>query len=148
MRAPDIRLRPMPGRRVVATPQALDAVLSAGWPEEAVVVLRTAPDEAVGVGARGPLDGLIAHDRHAIDVEESALAGCWLTATELGALVVPHLDWPLTAEERRPALEQGKVAGVPAKLWLAGPGDPRGAALLVVNRVYAAEIAERLGVAW
>jgi hypothetical protein len=47
-------------------------------------------------------------------------------------------SWPLPAE--RPALAQGKVAGVPAKLLLDGDG-----ALLVVQTAYADDLEARSG---
>ena len=135
MPAPE--LRPLPSRRVVATSAALDA---ARW-RGASAVLRLAPDEALGVGATA----VAVDDPAAIDLPEAAFAGAWLSADEVAALVVPHLEWPLPAAG--PALAQGKVAGVPAKLWFPPAGDPRGAALLVTHAALAHELADRLGLA-
>lgn len=140
---PEPRLAPLRARRVVADPAALDG---ARWPApdgDALVILRIAPDEAVAIGAAEPA-GLA--DPDAIDEPEAGLVGCWLSTAQLERIVVPHLEWRLPALPARPALAQGKVAGVPAKLWLAEPGDPRGAALLVAMRAHAADLAERLGV--
>ncbi|MFM2106388.1 MAG: hypothetical protein RL338_1420 [Chloroflexota bacterium] len=135
MPAPE--LRSLPSRRVVATPEALDAARWSGGS----TVLRLAPDEALGVGATA----VAVDDPAAIDLPEAGFVGAWLSADELAALVVPHLEWPLPAA--RPALAQGKVAGVPAKLWLAPAGDARGAALLVTHAALAHELADRLGLA-
>ena len=63
--------------------------------------------------------------------------GSWLGPEELAAIVVPHIEWPLPAE--RPALAQGFVAGVPAKLWLKADG-----ALLLCAAAYAHELTDRL----
>ena len=52
--------------------------------------------------------------------------------------VAAHIEWSLPTE--RPALAQGSIAGVPAKLWLTEDG-----ATLVVQAAYAADLAERLG---
>jgi len=41
----------------------------------------------------------------------------------------------------RPALAQGSIAGVPAKLWLPADGD----ALLLTAAAYADELSRRLG---
>lgn len=85
------------------------------------MVLRTAPDEVFAVGA----SAVEISDPHAIVEPEAGFVGRWLTDAELAALVVPHLEWPLPTE--RPALAQGSVAGVPARIWLA-PADRGGRA--------------------
>jgi hypothetical protein len=120
-------LEPLRGLRVVADPAALDA---ARWHGDALTVLRFAPDDAFGIGARlVELD-----DEHAIVEAEVGYVGAWLPVED----VVPHLEWPLPAE--RPVLAQGSIAGVPAKLWLAGDGD----ALLLTAVAFADELAGRL----
>jgi hypothetical protein len=117
------------GGRVVADPAALDAARWKGDP----LVLRFAPDEAFAIGAAGgTLD-----DPDAILEPEAGFAGVWLTTEELLSLVVPHLEWPLP--ETRPALLQGTIAGVPAKLWLEGDR-----ALLITLAAYGNELEERL----
>jgi len=120
----------MTGTRVVASPEALDA---ARW-SEGTVVLRLAPDDVFAIGA-GEIE---VADEHAIVVDEAGFVGRWLDEDELHQQVVPHVDWqlPLT----RPALAQGLIAGVPAKLWLE---DDR--ALLLCATAYARELADRLG---
>ena len=133
-------LEQLHGLRVVADPAALDdarwsvgsvavaqgsAAAAAGSAAGAVavasggsarpggiVVLRIAPDEAFAVGATD----VEIRDPHAIVEPEAGFAGRWLTEAELGSLVAPHLEWPLPPE--RPALAQGSVAGVPARIWL------------------------------
>jgi hypothetical protein len=100
--------------RVVADPAALDA---ARWRGEDVSVLRFAPDDALGLGA----SAVDVDDVDAIVEAEAGYVGVWLSIGDLER----HLEWPLPTE--RPALAQGAVAGVPAKVWLPadGPGNGR-----------------------
>ena len=125
MRAPD-RIAAL---RVVASPVALDDL---AWTDDDVVALRLAPDDLLAVGAASvQLAG-----EHIV-VDEAGFVGWWLTPEEVTTDVLPHVDWPLPSE--RPALAQGLIAGVPAKLWLA---EDR--ALLLCNAAYAHELEERL----
>ena len=122
-------LEAMPGLRVVATPEALDGAL---WSEDAIV-LRFAPDDAFAIG----MSDVALADDGAIVEPERGFVGTWLTRDELVDHVQPHIEWPLPAA--RPALAQGLIAGVPAKLWLE---DDR--ALLLCAAAYAHELTERL----
>lgn len=124
-----LELETVRGVRVVASAGALDA---ARWSEDSVV-LRLAPDDAVAIGAVG----IEVDDEDAIVVDESGFVGAWLTPEEVSGRVVPHIEWPLPDE--RPALAQGFIAGVPAKLWLT---EDR--ALLLCPAAYAHELTERL----
>ena len=49
-----------------------------------------------------------------------------------------HIEWSLPVD--RPAFAQGSIAGVPAKLWLAGDRT----ALLLTATAYADELERRL----
>jgi len=120
-------LEPLHGLRVVADPAALDA---ARWHGDDVTVLRFAPDDALGLGALG----IDVDDEHAIAEAEVGIVGAWLPID----VVLPYVEWSLPTG--RPALAQGAVAGVPAKLWLAGDGD----ALLLTAAAFANELAGRL----
>ncbi|MEJ7752606.1 MAG: hypothetical protein WKF46_06630 [Candidatus Limnocylindrales bacterium] len=122
-------LETLPGRRVVATPESLDGAL---WSEDAIV-LRFAPDDAFAIG----MSDVALADDDAIAEPERGFVGTWLTRDELVDHVQPHIEWPLPAA--RPALAQGLIAGVPAKLWLE---DDR--ALLLCAAAYAHELTERL----
>ena len=122
-------LETLPGRRVVATPESLDGAL---WSEDAIV-LRFAPDDAFAIG----MSDVALADDDAIVEPERGFVGTWLTRDELVDHVQPHIEWPLPAA--RPALAQGLIAGVPAKLWLE---DDR--ALLLCAAAYAHELTERL----
>lgn len=133
MRAPEQLL----GTRVVAIPAILDEL--AAWPEPSalpggVTLLRLAPDDLLMIHA-GSVKAAWKGES-SIQETESGFVGWWLTREELEH-VVAHVDWPLPAE--RPALAQGLIAGVPAKLWLA---EDR--ALLLCAASYAHELEERL----
>jgi hypothetical protein len=123
VRAPE----PLRGVRVVAAPQVLDAL---AWPD-GVPALRFAADDLFVIGATA------VQAADAIVEDEGGFVGWWLTADELHDHVLQHVDWPLPAA--RPALAQGLVAGVPAKLWLS---EDR--ALLLCAAAYAHELEERL----
>ena len=124
MRAPE----PMRGARMVAAPAVLDAMSG----PDGVIMLRLAPDDLL----------LITHASFAFIGEpaivepEAGLMGWWLTPDEFEA-VLEHVEWPLPTA--RPALAQGLIAGVPAKLWLT---DDR--SLLLCAAAYAHELEERL----
>ena len=124
MRAPE----PLRAVRVMAAPEALDAL---DWPDG--VALRLAPDDLLLIGS--PAAGM--GDESAIVEDEVGFVGWWLTPDELRDHVLPHVDWPLPVA--RPALAQGLVAGVPAKLWLT---DDR--SLLLCAAAYAHELMDRL----
>ncbi|HVL52858.1 MAG TPA: hypothetical protein VM344_01200 [Vitreimonas sp.] len=126
-------LESLRGIRVVADGSAIDA---ARWDGDgaAVVILRFAPDEAFGLDARA----VDIADQHAIVVEETGLAGVWLSAEALGAHVFPRVEWPIPTE--RPALAQGLVAGVSCKLWLSAAGG----GLLLTAAAWAVELEDRL----
>jgi len=118
-------LEPMPGVRVVGHADALDRLAFPGG----VTVLRIAPDELIAVGmADGPTGDAI------LGEAETGFVGRWLDAGELAA-VRRHVEWPL-----HDGLNQGLVAGVPARVWI---GDD-GRALLLVAGAYAHELETRL----
>ena len=125
MRAPE----PLVGIRVVASPETLDAM---DW-ATGVAPLRFAADDLMAVGA---VTAEVGYTPAIVEVE-TGFVGWWLTPDEVTEAVLPHIDWPLATA--RPALAQGLVAGVPAKLWLT---DDR--ALLLCAAAYAHELEERL----
>jgi hypothetical protein len=123
-------LESLAGLRVVAQPGALEA---ATWDGDGpVTVLRIAPDEAFAIGA----SGVEVDDEHAIVEPEPGFSGARLDSAGLES-VLAHVEFRLPLE--RPALAQGKVAGVPVKLLLDGDG-----ALLVVQTAYTADLEARL----
>ncbi len=123
MRAPE----PLSGVRAVAAPAVLDAL---SWPD-GVAALRFAPDDLFAIGATADNAG------DAIVETEAGFVGWWLTLEELYDHIVEQVDWPLP--ETLPALAQGLIAGVPAKLWLTNDR-----ALLLCAAAYAHELEERL----
>jgi hypothetical protein len=125
------------GVRVVANPDALDR---ARWnPEDVTLVWRFAPDEAFGWRAGSPARSVRVDDPAAIVELEHGFTGAYLPPDDVD-VIRRHCEfsWP----EARPAIVQGKVAGVPVKLWLAD--FPNGDCLLV-QTCYADELKERLG---
>ena len=117
------------GTRVVADPAAIDALVVSLPPS--IVVIRIAPDDAFAIDA-GPVEVV---DLHAIVETEHGFVGGWCTLDDIR----PHMEW-LPATER-PALAQGSVAGVPAKLWIVDDGR----VLVVAAAAHAHVLAERLG---
>lgn len=123
-------LERLEGTRVVADPAAIDSMVGALAPS--IVVLRAAPDDVFAIGATG----VAVDDPHAIVEDERGFVGGWCAIDEIRS----HLEWSLPTE--RPALAQGSIAGVPAKLYLPEDGHD---ALVVTAAAYAATLAERLG---
>jgi hypothetical protein len=123
VRAPE----PLAGTRVVAAANILDALSPS---PVGGTRLRFAADELFVIGDDAPVP------ESGIVVEERGYVGWWLTPDEL-AEVLRHVEWPIPAT--RPALAQGLVAGVPAKIWLT---DDR--ALLLCAAAYAHELIGRL----
>ena len=117
--------------RVIARPEALDALEHA--PTRATA-LRLAPDDLLVLGLT---EAPRIDDPDAIVVAERGYVGWTLDDVELAALVRHHVDWEPATD--RPALAQGLIAGVPAKLWLAD-----GSALLLCPAAYAAEMEARI----
>lgn len=130
------RTSPLDGWRVIAEPAALDRAV---WPSGATVV-RISSDDAFVIAPAG--DGAtvptVAGDAHAIVTPEHGFAGATLTAGEVELLALHHIEWDLPSA--RPALAQGRIAGVPAKLVLHHDGS----ALLLVACAARAELEERL----
>ena len=124
-----LALEPLRGQRIVASPEALDGL---PWPS-GVSVLRFAPDDAFVLGA----ESLGVSGEHIIVVDDSGWVGCWLDHDQL-AHVTAHIEWSLPTA--RPALAQGYVAGVPAKLYFGHGGE----ALLLCAAPYEVDLAERL----
>ena len=129
------RTSPLDGWRIIADAAALDA---APWPTGATVV-RISPDDVFLVNASaGAPAPTVPGDPHAIVTPEFGFAGAMLTAAEVADLDLHHIEWELPAT--RPALAQGRIAGVPAKLVL----HVDGSALLLVACAARAELEDRL----
>ena len=125
-------LERLAGLRVVATPAALDAAhWDAAGDHDRPLVLRFAPDEALAIGARS----VTIEDPDAIVEDERGYVGAWCPFDAIR----PQTEWAPPTD--RPALAQGSIAGVPAKVWLPDDGD----VLVVVAAAHAAGLAEKLG---
>ncbi len=125
-------LERLEGTRVVADPAAIDSMVGALAPS--TVVLRFAPDDAFAIGVAGAA----VDDPHAIIEDEHGFVGGWCGIDGIR----PHLEWSLPTD--RPALAQGSIAGVPAKLYLPADGGDTDV-LVVTAAAYGATLAERLG---
>jgi hypothetical protein len=73
-------------------------------------------------GRRIAVEGEPAHtdtqtvdDPHAIVERDNGWAGTWLTSADFYHQVAPFIEWSIPI--KRPTLAQGRVAGVPAKIW-------------------------------
>ena len=124
-------LEPLRGIRVVASPAAIDG---GRWRGDRAVLLRLAPDEMLVLDP----DGVRVFEDGAIYEPEMGFVGTWLDADSLEQ-VLERVEWPVPVA--RPALAQGKIAGVPAKLWL----DADGRALLLTHAAYAFDLTRNLG---
>ncbi|MDP2289691.1 MAG: hypothetical protein Q8M22_00790 [Actinomycetota bacterium] len=102
----------VPGWRIIAEPAALDA---APWPAGSHVV-RISSDDAYVIGSVEPT---VPPDPHAIVTPE--LGFSMAAVLDVAALAEQHIEWELPAD--RPALAQGQIAGVPAKLVLHADGS-------------------------
>jgi hypothetical protein len=120
--------------RIVATPEALDAVI---WPR-GVLAMRIAPDEALVITEGDhEIARDIVKDPHAIVEYDAGCAGAWVAADEALAFLERACEWELPRE--RPAFAQGAVADLPMKLWL-----EEDRVLLIVPAPYATDLEERL----
>ncbi len=117
------------GWRIIASPAALDA---APWPQRSQVV-RISPDDVFLIGDDEPT---VPGDPWAIVTPERGFSSA--TVLDLDALAEQHIEWALPAA--RPALAQGQIAGVPAKLVLRADGSTQ----LLVASAARHELQERL----
>jgi hypothetical protein len=115
------------GIRVVADPAAIDMMLD--FMQSRTTVVRIAPDEAFV----GGVTGVSIEDPHAIIEAEVG----FVALTVDREVIERHTEWRLPAPGE---VEQGSIAGVPAKLaWL-----PDGRGWVVTHAAYAAELQDRL----
>ena len=119
------------GWRIIAEPTALD---SAPWPAGSQVV-RISPDDAFVIGESEPT---VPGDRFAIITPERGFSMLAVAAGDVAAIADEHIEWLLPTV--RPALAQGQIAGVPAKLVIAADGS----ALLLVGSAARHELQARL----
>ena len=130
-------LETLDGTRINALPAALDA---AHWDNDAIA-MRISPDDLfvyndLFSSKELGVDLIRSIDEHAIIESETGFCGTWLAPNQLER-VLAHVEWSLP--ERRPALAQGFIAGVPAKLWLTDD-----LTFLLCGRPNVADLMERL----
>jgi hypothetical protein len=133
VRAAELSSQQLAGWRIIADPMALDGTK---WPKGSQVV-RISADDVFLIGLTEPK---ITGDAHAIVTPEHGFAGIQLSAAPVAAIAEQHIEWQLPME--LPALAQGQVAGVPAKLMLRIDGS----ALLLVACAAMHELLDRLRV--
>jgi hypothetical protein len=117
------------GRRVVASVSAID---SAVFPEGALV-LRFAPDDVLVIGD-GPID---LADQHEIVEPDHGWSALSLNEDRLLEVLARHAAW--APPSHRPALAQGMIAGLAAKVYLDGERS-----LIMVAAPFAHELEARL----
>lgn len=135
------------GTRINALPAALDA---AAWGPNTIAMRISADDLFVYNDMSSPkdvsVDTILALDEHAIIESETGFCGGWLAPNQLEQ-VLRQIEWTLPTH--RPALAQGFIAGVPAKLWLTDTvpqfGHDTVTAFLLCGRPNVADLLERLG---
>jgi hypothetical protein len=128
-------LEPIVGVRVVADAESIDR---AAWvPSIGTRVWRTAPDEAFG-WQPGATISVSVDDADAIIEPEDGFVAATLSPKDV-EWVGRHVEIPLPTD--LPALVQGKIAGVPARLGLL----PDGGGVLLAHAAYAEELTRRLG---
>ena len=131
MHAAELSPQRLTGWRIIAEPAALDAVK---WPTGSRVV-RISPDDVFLIGAAEPR---VEGDAHAIVTPEHGFSGIELSAAVVASIAEQHIEWQLPTD--LPAMAQGQIAGVPAKLLLAADGS----ALLLVACAATDELLGRL----
>ncbi len=128
------RLRRLEATRVSATPGALDALVKRPPWSAGALAFRTAPDELLVTATP---DFGVAGDPHAIVERETAFSYVWLDGTTAERFLDRECEW--RRPDGRPALAQGEVAGVPAKLWFES-----GRTLILTPAPFAAAFERRL----
>ena len=125
-------VEPIPGIRIVATPDALDTLQPPSGVD--LVDMRLAPDELLRLGTT---DAPRVADDHAIVFVDHGWAGAWLPTPALVAFLEAGADWPVPPSF--PAFCQGMSAHIAVKCWLAEPHS-----LIVVPLSVASDLAGRL----
>ena len=125
-------IEPIPATRIVARPEALDALEPAT--DGGVIDMRLAPDELLRIGTTHPP---VVADDHAIVIVDHGWAGAWLPTSALKAFLEAGADWRLPS--RHPTFCQGMAAHLAVKCWLAETDS-----LIVVPLPMASDLAKRL----
>jgi hypothetical protein len=126
--------------RLVASSTVLDALLNE-------TDFRLSPDEALTmadvelvqarVGAKATIS--VAERVAAIIEADFGWSGAWMPEHELRVRLAQCCEW---APLLKPGVNQGMIAGVPAKVWLSGSGTEK--ALVFCPTAFVADLSERL----
>jgi len=127
-------LRRLEATRVSATSKALDALVERPPWIAGALAFRIAPDELLVTASP---DFEVASDPHAIVERETAFSYVWLEEGAAERFLDRECEWRRT--DTRPALAQGEVAGIPAKLWFEA-----GRTLILTPAPFAAAFQRRL----
>ena len=119
-------VEPLEATRVVAAPDALDAATVRG----ASLVLRLAADDALLIGG-----SIEVNDPAAIVLPDTGWVAWRMEEAALRQALRSVCSFDLRA-----GLNQGMVAGLPAKVWLDGENS-----MVIVAAAFGAELEERLG---
>jgi hypothetical protein len=101
-----LELKRLRGTRIIAKPQALDALKTSS------MVLRFAPDDAFVLSK---VDASDLSDPDAIVVDEQGFVGVWLKRKEALEFLKHSCEWEVP--KTFPAFAQGMVAGLAMKLY-------------------------------
>lgn len=125
-KASELVVESLEATRVVAAPDALDAAtLRGGSP-----ILRLAADDALVIGG-----SIEVNDPSAIILGDTGWVAWRMEEATLREALLSVCSFEL-----RDGLNQGMVAGLPAKVWLDGENS-----MLIVAAAFGAELEERLG---
>ncbi len=103
---PEFEIKRLGGTRIIAKPEALDALEFKG------LMFRFAPDDALVLSE---VEAQKVNDPHAILAEEKGFVGIWLKRKEALEFLRHNCEWELP--EIFPAFAQGMVAGLAMKLY-------------------------------
>ncbi len=127
-------LRRLEATRVSATSKALDALVERPPWIAGALAFRIAPDELLVTASP---DFEVAGDPHAIVERETAFSYVWLEEGAAERFLDRECEW--RRPDTRPALAQGEVAGIAAKLWFEA-----GRTLILTPAPFAAAFQRRL----
>lgn len=125
-KASELVVESLEATRVVAAPDALDAAALRGGS----LILRLAADDALVIG-----DSIEVNDPSAIILPDTG----WV-ALRMDERTLRETLLSVCSFELRAGLNQGMVAGLPAKVWLDGENS-----MVIVAAAFGAELEERLG---
>lgn len=125
-KASELVVESLEATRVVAAPDALDSAAGRGGS----LILRLAADDALVIGG-----SIEVNDPSAIILPDTGWVAWRMEEATLREALLSVCSFELRA-----GLNQGMVAGLPAKIWLDGKNS-----MVIVAAAFGAELEERLG---